>query len=169
LLLFECVVALVAAAGVVVLRFHFSFTSHRLSKAETYWPGYGQGRKAHTPKPLWFREPLGRKEQLLPLATQQSYFVPVLFTLSVMSNSLPPHGLQHARLPCPSLSHRVCPNSCLLSWWWHATISPSVVPFTFCPRSFPALVFFNESSHQVAKVLELRHQSFQQICRVDFL
>ena len=61
----------------------------------------------------------------------------LLFSCSVMSDSLQPHGLQHARLPCPSLSLGVCSNSCPLSWWCHSTISSSVVPFT-CPQSFPA-------------------------------
>ena len=46
-------------------------------------------------------------------------------------------GLQQARLPCPS-SPRACSNSCPLSWWCHPTISSSVVPFSFCPQSFPA-------------------------------
>ena len=55
-----------------------------------------------------------------------------------MSDSLWPHGLQHARLPCPSLFPRVCSNSCPLSWWCHPTISSSVVPFSSCPQSFPA-------------------------------
>ena len=55
-----------------------------------------------------------------------------------MSNSLRPHGLWHARLPCPSLSPRVCSNSCPLSRWCHPTISSSVVPFSSCLQSFPA-------------------------------
>ena len=49
-----------------------------------------------------------------------------------------PYGLQHARLPCPSLSPGVCSNSCPLSWWYHPTISSSVVPFSSCLQSFPA-------------------------------
>ena len=60
----------------------------------------------------------------------------VQFCRSVMSDSLPPHGLQHARPPCPSLG--VYSNSCPLSWWYHPTISSSVVPFSSCPQSFPA-------------------------------
>ena len=59
-----------------------------------------------------------------------------------MSNSLPPHGLQHTRLPCPSLSFRVCSNSCPLSWWCHPTILSSVTLFSSCPQSFPALRSF---------------------------
>ena len=56
-----------------------------------------------------------------------------------MSDFLWPHELQHTRLPCPSLSPRVCSNSCPLSHsWCHPTISTSVVPFSSCPQSFPA-------------------------------
>ena len=58
--------------------------------------------------------------------------------LSVVSNSLRTHGLQHARHPCPSPYPRGYLNSCPLSWWYHATISSSVVPFSSCPQSFPA-------------------------------
>ena len=51
-----------------------------------------------------------------------------------MSDSLRPHGLQRARLPCPSPTPRACSNSCPLSWWCHPTISSCVVPFSFwCP------------------------------------
>ena len=55
-----------------------------------------------------------------------------------MSNSLQTHGLQHTRLPCPSLSPRVCSNSCPLSRWCHPNISSSVIPFSSCPQCFPA-------------------------------
>ena len=61
-----------------------------------------------------------------------------MFSCSVMSDSLRPHGLQHARLPCPSLSSGVCSNSCPLSWWCHPTSSSDVVPFSSCPQSSPA-------------------------------
>ena len=54
-----------------------------------------------------------------------------------MSDSLWPHGLQHARLPCPSLSPRICSYSCPSSRWWHPTISSSVGPFSSCPQFFP--------------------------------
>ena len=90
-----------------------------------------------------------------------------------MSDSLQPHGLQHARLPCSSPSPGVCSNSCPLSQWCHLTILSSVAPFSSCPQSFPASVYFPMSrvSHQVAKILELQlqHQSFEWIFRVDFL
>ena len=54
-----------------------------------------------------------------------------------MSDSLWPHGLHHARLPCPSLSPEVCSSPCPLSQWCHPIISSSVTPFS-CPQSFPA-------------------------------
>ena len=57
---------------------------------------------------------------------------------SVVSDSLQPHGLQHARLPCPSPTPRVYSNSCPLCWWCHPTISSSVVPFSSRLQSFPA-------------------------------
>ena len=60
------------------------------------------------------------------------------FYHSVVSNSLWPHGQQHARLPCPSPSPRACSNSCPLSQWYHPTILSSVIPFSSCLQSFPA-------------------------------
>ena len=60
----------------------------------------------------------------------------VQFSRLVMSDSLRPHEPQHARPPCPSPTPRVHPNPCPLSWWWHPTISSSVVPFSDL-QSFP--------------------------------
>ena len=57
---------------------------------------------------------------------------------SVMSNSWSPHGLQHTRLPCPSLTSRAYSNSCPSSRWCYPTISSSVIPFSSCLQSFPA-------------------------------
>ena len=57
---------------------------------------------------------------------------------SVVSDSLWPYRLQHARPPCPSPTPRACLNSCPSSWWCHTTISSSVVPFSSCLQSFPA-------------------------------
>ena len=51
---------------------------------------------------------------------------------------LKPIEMQHAKLPCPSVSPRVCTNSYTLSWWCHPNISSSVAPFSSCPQSFPA-------------------------------
>ena len=56
--------------------------------------------------------------------------------------TLQPHGLQHPRLSSPSLSPGVCSNSCQSSQWFHPTISSSVIPFSSCPQSFPALESF---------------------------
>ena len=62
-----------------------------------------------------------------------------------MSDSLQPHGLQHARLPSPSPTPRAYSNSCPLSWWCHPTISSSVIPFSSCLQSFPASGSFQMS------------------------
>ena len=62
----------------------------------------------------------------------------VQFSCSVMSNSLWPHGPQHARPPCPSPTPRVYSNSSPRSRWCHPTISSSVIPFSSCLQSFPA-------------------------------
>ena len=77
------------------------------------------------------------------------------FSHSVVSKPLRSHGLQHARLPCPSPTPQTCSNSCPLSQWCHPTISSSVVPFSFCFQSFPHQGLFQwvSSLHQVAKVL----------------
>ena len=92
------------------------------------------------------------------------------FSCSFVSDSLPPHGLQQTRLPCPSPTPGVCSNSCPSSQWCHPTISPSVIPFSFCSLSqHQGLFQWVSSSHQVAKVLEFQHQSFQWMFRTDFL
>ena len=67
----------------------------------------------------------------------------LLFSHWVISDSgLQLHGLQHTRLPCPSLSPRVCSNSCPLSQWCYPTISSSVAPFSFCLQSLPPWGYF---------------------------
>ena len=118
---------------------------------------------------LQFWPPLVHSEEKLEF----SNFSSVQFSLSVMSYSLKPHGLQHTRLPCPSATPRACSNSCPSSWLCHPNISFSVFPFSSCIQSFPASGSFQwiSSSYQVAKVLEfqLQHQSFQWIFRTDFL
>ena len=60
------------------------------------------------------------------------------FSQSVVSDSLQPHELQHARPPCPSPTPGACSNSCPLSWWCHPTFSSSVVPFSSHLQSFPS-------------------------------
>ena len=61
----------------------------------------------------------------------------VQFSCSVVSDSLRPHGLQQARIPCPSPTPRACSNSYSWSQWCHPTISSSITPFSSCLRSFP--------------------------------
>ena len=97
----------------------------------------------------------------------------LLVNHSVVCNSLWHHGLQHTRLPCPSLSLGVCTDSCPLSWWCRPTICPLL------PPSLPALSISQhedlfqwvKSLQQVAEVFEpqLQHQSFQWMFSVDFL
>ena len=74
--------------------------------------------------------------------TLESIALSVQFSLSVVSDSLWPHGRQHARLPCPSQTPGACSNSCLSSQWCHPTILSSVSPFSSCLLSFPALGSF---------------------------
>ena len=74
--------------------------------------------------------------QFFILRTNVSDVVISLFSHWVRSDSLKPHGLQHTRLLCPSLSLGVCSDSCPLSWCCYLTISSSVVPFSFCFKSF---------------------------------
>ena len=72
----------------------------------------------------------------------RAFMSSVQFSHSVGSNSLQPHGPQHARLPCPPSTPRACSNSCPLSQWCHPTISSSVI----LPSTFPSIrVFSNES------------------------
>ena len=83
------------------------------------------------------------------------------------------YGLQHASLPCPSLSPRVCSSSCPLCWGCHPTITSSVNHVSSCSvlnlSQHHGLFQWFSSSLQVAKELELQHQSFQFIFRADFL
>ena len=75
-------------------------------------------------------------------------FMPRSFSsvqLLVVSNSLQPHQLQHARSPCPSPTPRVYSNSCPLRQWCHPAISSSVIPFSSCLQSFPSSGSFQVS------------------------
>ena len=89
-----------------------------------------------------------------------------------MSNSLQSHGLQQARLPCPSPTPRACSNSCPLSWWYHPTISSSVAPFSSCLQSFPASGSFQMSQLYASGGqrigASIQHQSFQWIFMTNF-
>ena len=101
----------------------------------------------------------------------QEYFLfsSVQFSRSVMSDSLRPHGMQHARLPCPSPTPGVYSDSCPLSQWCYPLSSPSLPAFNLAQHQ--GLFKWVSSSYQVAKVLEfqLQHQSFQWIFRTELL
>ena len=84
--------------------------------------------------------PSVQSKQILPKDKSQ-----VLSSCSVVSDSLQPREPQHTRPPCPSPTPGVYPNSCPLSWWYHPTISSSVVPFSSCPQSFPGSESFQMS------------------------
>ena len=71
-------------------------------------------------------------------AHHRSLFSSVQFSRSVVSDSLQPHELQHARPPCPSQTPGVYLNSCPSSRWCHPATSSSVIPFSSCPQSLPA-------------------------------
>ena len=77
--------------------------------------------------------------------TSSYRFSSVQFSRSVMSDSLQPHELQHARPPCHSPTPRVHLNSLPSSWWIHPAFSSSVVPFSSFPQSFPASESFPRS------------------------
>ena len=127
--------------------------------------------------------PLGRKVMInldsilksrdITLSAKVRLVSSIQFSCSVVSNSLQPHELQHARPPCPSSTPGVHSNSHPSSRWCHPAISSSVIPFSSCLQSFPTLGSFQMSQllHQLAKILEfqLQHQSFQWIFRTDFL
>ena len=79
---------------------------------------------------------------------EESYDQPNSVQFSSVTQScltLWPHELQNARPPCPLPTPRVYQNSCPLSQWCHPTISSSVIPFSSCPQSFPALGSFQMS------------------------
>ena len=90
-----------------------------------------------------------------------SQFSSLQFSHSVVSNSLRPHALQHARPPCASPTPGVYPNSCPLSQWCHPTVSSSVISFS-CPQSFPASRSFQMSqlfpSGGQSMEFQLQHQ-----------
>ena len=89
--------------------------------------------------------------------TKEIEYISIQF--SSVTQSCPilwPHGLQHARLPSPSLSHEICSNSCALDRWCHPTISSSVAPFpsALSHSQHQGLFQCVSSSYQVAKILE---------------
>ena len=166
--------------------------NHMLIKGEGWM--CSKGKLPHAKKPTlrrgseigWTRSSL-QKGSCFLRNTDQDWSAPepswledktviyLLFSHSVISNYLWPCGLQHARFPCPSPSPGACSNSCLLSWWCHATISSSVIPFSSCLQAFPASgSFLIESALHIRwpmylLELQLQHQPFQWIPRTDLL
>ena len=95
----------------------------------------------------WTQEPGGAQSMISKknqtwLSTshisRKEHFSAILFSRSVMSDSLRPHESQHTIPPYPLPTPRVCPISCPSSQWCHPTISSSVIPFSSCPQSLPA-------------------------------
>ena len=105
----------------------------------------------------WFRDPF---VSFYPTEGLSVYSAPysVQFSHSVLSNCLQSHGLQHARLSCPSPTPGACSNSCPLSQWYHPTILSSVIPFFSCLQSFPASNSSESVLHIRWPILELQHQ-----------
>ena len=97
----------------------------------------------------------------------------VQFSRSVVSDSLWPHGLQHARLPCPSPTPGAYSNSCPSSWWCHPIISSSIVPFSFHLRSFlasgsfPMSQFFASGGQSIG-VKHIVKRSLTSVVQLDF-
>ena len=104
---------------------------------------------------------------LLNLGTFEVWFFirSVQFSCSVVSNSLRPHGLQHARLSCPSPTPGACSNSWPSSWWCHPTISSSLVPFSSCHQSFlasgsfPVSQFFASGGQSIGASVSISHSN----------
>ena len=122
-----------------------------------------------------------RAMELLRRGTEASLLLIHVVHSVTKSDSLWSHGLQHTRLPSPSLSPGVCSDSWPLGWWCYLTISssaachppPPATPYAtaFNLSQHQGLFQWAGSSHQMAKVLELQlqHQSLQWIFRPDFL
>ena len=91
-----------------------------------------------TRPPLWHLTFSPLPSLAFPLPSSSIALSSAQFSRSVVSDSLQRHGLQRARPPSPSPTHRVYSNSCPLSRWCHPTISSSVIPFSSCPQSVPA-------------------------------
>ena len=96
----------------------------------------------------------------------KNYLLLLLFSHWVMSDSLRSHGLQHVRLPCPSISPRVFSNSCPLSWWYYLTISSSAAPL-FClqslpeSRSFPMSQLFRSGGQRIGAITSVPPMNIQ--------
>ena len=104
------------------------------------------------------------KSRDITLPTNVQLVSSVLFSHSVVSDSLRPHEPQYPRPPCPSSTPRVPPNPCPLSWCCHPTISSSVIPFSSCLQSFPA-----SRSFQMSQIFPSGGQSTRVSALASFL
>ena len=127
----------------------------------------------HRWQPTWLPRPWDSPGKSTRMGCRFLLQSSVQFSCSIMSDSLQPHELQHARPPCPSPTPGVYSNSCPSSRWCYPAISSSVVPFSSCPNPSKRQGLFQSvsSSHEVAKVLEfqLQRQSFQWTPRTNLL
>ena len=136
---------------------------------KTTWLLDGDARQR--PEPAALREEPGNASQTTWEGREEDALL--LFSRSVVCNSLRPQGLQHARFPCPSPTPGVCSDSCPLSRWCHPTFSSFVIPFFSCLQSFPASgsfvmnQLFTSGGQSIG--VSRQHQSFQWIFSVDFL
>ena len=157
---FKCIMIKEARCkSIYTVRFHLNDTQRR-GKSNSWWefpgsPAVGccitnaggtcsipdQGTKI--PHDLWLDKKKNKKKTVI--LGDRKWFSSVQFSRSVMSDSLQPRELQHARPPCPSPTSRVYPDSYPLSQWCHPAISSSVVPFSSCPQSLPASRSFQMS------------------------
>ena len=96
-------------------------------------------------------------ERGIPVPMGHPQFSSIQFSRSVMSDSLWPHGLQHARLPCLSPTPGARSNSCSSSQWCHPTISSSVIPFSFCLQS---VLYFEKTSYESVLIRWPKYWSF---------
>ena len=85
----------------------------------------------------WKRWKCSRAEKA-SLSSFPFNFSQLVSSVTQSDPTLWPHGLQHARFPCPSPTPGACSNSCPSSRWCHPSNSSSVIPFSSCPQSFPA-------------------------------
>ena len=129
---------------------------------------------------FWLGALISFVKSLLPYGLWKSWEWSVQFSHSVMSDSLWPHGLQHARPPCPSPDRRVYSNWCPLSWWCHPTISSSVILLSSCLQSllasgsFPMSQFFISGGQRIgvsasASILPMNIQDWLISFRMDLL
>ena len=142
---------------------------------QEYWNGspFSSSRESSRPRDrTWVSciSCIGR--QILYLLSYQGKPYPYIQFSSVVSDSLWPHGLQHAKCPWLSPIPKAYSNSCPSSWWCHKPFHPQSSPSlpAFSLSQHQGLFQLVSSSSQVAKVLEfqLQHQSFQWIFRTDF-